>query len=340
MSSKLENQTDFMNGKYEVPMLWKDHAVLPNNYKVAERIFASLTQRLRKDPTLHKLYQKTFENYIRKGYSRKMSPEEVNRTSEKTRYLPHHPVFNPNKPGKIRVVFDAASKHEGVSLNSRLLSAPDLLNNLTGVLMRFRLHPAAISADIEEMFHQVKVKEQDRDSLRFLWKNEISSPKPSDTYQMTVHIFGAKDSPTCANHALKQAGRDQSTEASTRESILKSFYVDDLLKSTQNVDTGRYLCRELIATMQRGGFKLTKFVSNNEQVLNSIPEGLRSPAKKIEINGGETVRALGIKWEIKPDTYDETKIKRGILRVVSSLFDPLGFISPYTAKAKMILQEI
>ena len=54
-----------MNGKYEVPMLWKDHAVLPNNYKVAERRFASLTQRLRKDPTLHKLYQETPRRHLK-----------------------------------------------------------------------------------------------------------------------------------------------------------------------------------------------------------------------------------------------------------------------------------
>ena len=59
-------------------------------------------------------------------------------TTSKTWYLPHHAVLNPIKPGKVCVVFDAASKFDGVSLNDKLLTGPDLLHNLVGILMRFR----------------------------------------------------------------------------------------------------------------------------------------------------------------------------------------------------------
>ena len=88
---------------------------------------------------------------------------------EKIWYLPHHPVQNPNKPGKIRRVANAASKYRGQSLNSNLLTGPDLLNSLLGILLRFREHPIAILADIESMFTQIAVKQEDQSALRFLW---------------------------------------------------------------------------------------------------------------------------------------------------------------------------
>ena len=95
-----------------------------------------------------------------------MSPEEAKIATPKTWYLPHHAVLNPNKPGKVRVVFDAASKFDGVSLNDNLLTGPDLLNNLVGILLRFRSGKIGVMADVQQMFHQVRVCEEDRASLR------------------------------------------------------------------------------------------------------------------------------------------------------------------------------
>ena len=84
------------------------------------------------------------ENLIQKGYARKMTEEESVRRSQSTWYSPHHGVFHPQKQGKIRVVFDAASLHDGVSLNNQLLQGPDLTNNLLGILLRFRQYPITL----------------------------------------------------------------------------------------------------------------------------------------------------------------------------------------------------
>ena len=83
--------------------------------------------------------------------------------------MPHHGVFHPQKQGKIRVVFDVASLHDGVSLNNQLLQGSDFTNSLLGILLRFRRYPIALVVDIEGMFHQVKVPAEDSDALRFLW---------------------------------------------------------------------------------------------------------------------------------------------------------------------------
>ena len=73
-----------------------------------------------------------------KGYARKLTPEKAARKSRITWYLPHHPVFNVNKANKCRVVFDAAARFNGVSLNDQLYQGPDLTGSLVGVLIRFR----------------------------------------------------------------------------------------------------------------------------------------------------------------------------------------------------------
>lgn len=115
------------------------------------------------------------EALITKGYAETASARKHNK---KTWYFPHFPVINPMKPRKVPVVHDAAAKTKGVSLNDHLLTGPDLLQSPPGVLMRLRQHRVAVSADIKEMFMQVKIREEDRDALRYLWRNKERGESP------------------------------------------------------------------------------------------------------------------------------------------------------------------
>ena len=87
-------------------------------------------------------------------------------TDDSTWYLPHHGVYHPCKPGKIRVVLDCSTEFHGTSLNKELLPGPDLTSQLVGVLTRFRTEEVAFMADIEAMFHQVHIPEKERSFLR------------------------------------------------------------------------------------------------------------------------------------------------------------------------------
>ena len=185
-----------------------------------------------------------------------MPEEELYPNSKPLWYLPHHAVFHPCKPDKLRVVFDCAARFKGTSLNDQLLHDPDLTNSLFGVLQRFRQEQVALVSDIEAMFHQVKVDPLDSDALIFLWwPNDDLSAQPIE-YRMEVHLFGSTLSPSCANLCIRKTARDNIGNFSLEviDTVLKNFYVDDSMKSVQSSCAAIDLRRQLCELLQKGGF--------------------------------------------------------------------------------------
>ena len=161
----------------------------------------------------------------------------------------------------------------GTSLNDQLMQGPDLNNNLVGVLMRFRQEKFAIIADIESIFHQARVDPRDRDALRFLWwpSGELHST-PAE-YKMAVHVFGATSSPSCACFYLLRTAEDNKDTFPNEivNTVKTNFYLDDCLKSVRTRHDARLLVKMLTELLSRGGFSLTKWMSNDREVLASIP---------------------------------------------------------------------
>ena len=346
----LQKTTTMSGGHYETGLLWRNEDVkLPNNRSEAERRLWSLKRRFSRESDLEEKYRAVMEEYIVKGHARKLTSEEAATTGPKTWYLPHFPVTNPNKPGKVRIVFDAAAEYAGTSLNNNLLQEPDCTNSLVGVLLRFRQDNSVIVADIESMFHQVKVREEDQDSLRFLWWNGSTDDHPEE-YVMTVHILGAADSPCAANSTLKRTADDNERDfdAVTVDTLRRNFYVDDCLKSVPTPDAAIQLASQLVELCAKGGFNLTKFMSNDRQVLAKIPvEKRATPSLDLDLDELPVNRALGVRWNIETDTFgfkvvdlDKPNTMRGVLSTISSVFDPLNFAAPVMLPAKQIMQTL
>ncbi|XP_063722159.1 uncharacterized protein LOC134848573 [Symsagittifera roscoffensis] len=119
--SVLKNDTFHDGERYIVPMLWNDkESTLPNNYFSSLAQLKSLEKRLAKDPSLRKKYAETIREDVQKGYVITVKAQDPKSRANREWYLPHHPVLNPNKHGKVRRVVNGASKCHGASLNKSL----------------------------------------------------------------------------------------------------------------------------------------------------------------------------------------------------------------------------
>lgn len=204
-----------------------------------------------------------------------------------------------------------------------------MTNLLVGVLLRFRKENVAIMADIEAMFYQVRIPESQRSFFRFFWWEDGNLEKEPTEYEMCVHLFGAVSSGGCANYALRQTADDCEAQfgPEVAETIRRNFYVDDMLKSVNEVTKAKTLVAGVQAGCASGGFRLTKFVSNSREVLDSVPVEHRAPsvANLDLLNSLPVERALGTQWCVEDDTLgfriemkDSPLSRKGILGTISS----------------------
>ncbi|XP_038074806.1 uncharacterized protein LOC119742710 [Patiria miniata] len=336
------------DGHYETALPFKNgEPNLPNNKFMASKRLGHLRSKFERDREYQQKYSKLMDALIADGYAEPV-PNIVHRDSPAW-YIPHHGVQQPNK---LRVVFDCSAQYKDESLNSHLLTGPDLTNKLVGVLCRFRQEKIAFMCDVKEMFHQFRVIDNHRDYLRFLWWPKGNYHQPPGEFRMKVHLFGAGSSPGCSNFALKQLARDHVSEfgREVTDFILHVFYVDDGLRSVKSekeaidmISGTRQLCK-------KGGLHLHKFVSNSREVLNSVPAEDRAKGIR-EVNllhdDLPIERALGVQWCIESDSFnfritlqDKPLTRRGILSTVMSVYDPLGLLAPVVLVGKEILQEL
>ncbi|GFU95960.1 pro-Pol polyprotein [Trichonephila clavipes] len=139
-------------------------------------------------------------DYSKLGHMELIPENEIDVSASYSFYLPHHPVFNKNGD-KFRVVFDGSAKSSsGTSLNDKLMVGQQLQTDLATLLIRFRTHKIAITADIEKMYRQITL--QDSDFQRIVWRN--SPFKPNQDFRLTRLAYGTASAPYLAIKCLQQ----------------------------------------------------------------------------------------------------------------------------------------
>ncbi|XP_068221310.1 uncharacterized protein [Palaemon carinicauda] len=350
----VSNGIKIIDGKQlKIPLPLKGDGIqFPDNKLVVQKRLSNLKQKLQKNVSMKNDYINFMKNMIDKGYAERVPLNETCLTNGKVWFVPHHGVYHPRKTDKIRVVFDCSFMYKNVSLNDCLLQGPDLSNSLAGILCRFRNHSVAFTCDVEAMYHQVLVNEEHRNLLRFLWFDNHDLDGDIVQYRMTVHLFGARSSPSVANYDLKAAAdrfKDKTTEKAA-EFIKEDFYVDDGLKSVATVEEAINLAKDSQMICKRGGFHLHKFVANNAEVLKAMcPDEVAQSVKNLDLTKDKlpVERTLGMEWCTETDTFNfnvkpiqRPSTRRNVLSIVSSIFDPLGMISPFILTGKKVLQTL
>lgn len=352
----LERTTVLIDGRWHVGLPWKDeNCAMPDSYPNALSRLKGVERKMSVNKGYAYRYTERVSHLFENNFAEEIKVKGT-QLSPRTWYLPHFGVDNPNKK-KLRLVFDAAAKTNGLCLNDYLHKGPDLLASLLGIMMRFRENKFAVTGDIKDMFLRVKIREEDQSAFQFIWRNNPS--EPVQTYKMTSLIFGANCSPFIAQFVKnKNAQRFESTMPDAVQAIYKQHYMDDYIDSFSDEDSAILMVKNIADIHKAGGFEIRNWTSNSIPVLDSVPkETLGTGAVRFKVDQQfEGERTLGLLWYPSEDTlgFDvsmkripeeiitgkQKPTKRIFLRVIMSIFDVFGFLAPFTIQGKIMLQDI
>ncbi len=311
--------------------------------------FKSLSRTLEKRPEMKAHFMEFMQKILDSHHAELAPPVQE---GKEYWYLLFFGVYHPQKHNQIRVVFDSSAKFNGVSLNDVLLTGPDMNNSLLGVLLRFRKEPVAITADIQQMFHCFLVREDCRDVLHFVWYKDNDPAKEVVDYRMRVHVFGNSPSPAVAIYGLRIVAQEGKDEFGTdvHHFVERDFYMDDALKSFPTAEEAIDILTRTQTMLAASNLKLHKVATNKAEVLDAFP--MEDRAKDLQnlnlfVDDLPDQRSLGVKWSIMTDVLtfhipktERPYMRRGVLSVVNSLFDPLGFLAPITIQGRLLLREM
>ncbi|XP_068712869.1 uncharacterized protein [Montipora foliosa] len=356
---------DYQDGRWIAEYPWiKNPSALPDNRRVAVATLISTEKRLLKNPQHAKIYDMQIKDMVARDVARKLSKKELNSYKGPIHYISHHEVLKPDsKSTPVRIVFNSSTNYMGHVLNEYWAKGPDLLNNLVGVLIRFRENQVALMGDIRKMYHTVKTKPIDQHTHRFLWRDMDTTREP-DTYIIQRVSFGDKPSGTIATVALRKTaemGRERYPQAT--QIIQDNTYMDDIIDSTEDLPTAQTIASDIENLIKKGGFQVKGWIFSDDPInqdKTAIPSEPNTSTEKVlgiiwnpvkdylcfevKLNFSRKKHKLRIETDSKtnplPYEIPEQLTKRIILSQVNSIYDPLGLSGPFTVRAKIMMRQI
>ncbi|XP_036345643.1 uncharacterized protein LOC118754877, partial [Rhagoletis pomonella] len=330
------------DGRVVVRLPFKDDpGLLGHSYEIARKRFEALERRLSRTSDVKRQYADFMLEYEQLGH---MSLVTTPKLDVPHFYIPHHCVLKPNSTTtKLRVVFDASCQTTTQrSLNDLLMVGPTIQPDLYTLLLRFRTYRYAITADVVKMFRQILVDPHDRKFQYILWRS--TSDQPLRTFELNTVTYGTATAPYLAIRSMQYLAEQCMDEFKVgAEAIKSSFYVDDFICGANTLECLHQIKTEVIEILRRGRFELAKWHSNYSEFVNDCT------IKDLNLEDDSVTSTLGLRWDQREDVFmfafvlkrtSHAVTKRSILSIASSLFDPLGLVSPIIILAKILIQEL
>ncbi|XP_033730738.1 uncharacterized protein LOC117320185 [Pecten maximus] len=337
----------------------RDPGVLPNNFVAAKARMVSTERRLlRIGADYAKLYHDQIRDMVKRKVARKLSEREIDEYDGPVHYLPHHEVLKPDsRSTPLRIVFNSSASFMGHSLNDYWAKGPNIVNDLMSVLIRFREGQVGMAGDISKMYNSVKMSESDQHTHRFLWR-DMDQGKEPDHYVMEAVTFGDRPSGAIASMALlKTAELAKELYPEVTQIIKENSYVDDILCSTDSTSAAKNLSEDIDVVLEKGGFKVKHWtlsgmstalgnnVNTQEKVLGMIWDPKMDTFKyKARLNFSPKVKKIHQEQNLSegdiPNQIPQRLTHRMVLSQVSSIFDPLGLITPFILCAKLLMRAL
>ncbi|XP_055918462.1 uncharacterized protein LOC129950553 [Eupeodes corollae] len=302
----MERSLKLVDRQYEIGLLWdSDNVKLPESYNMAFKGLQVLEKSLTRKPELLEWQNNYFASLLSKGYARIASKEELEREWDRVCHL---------------------------------MKGPDNLVPLHAGIFKFRERQVAVNADVREMFHRIRIKAEDQQCQRILWRDGDTSREPT-VYIMQVMMFGPRCSPSCAQYVKNHHAnlfKEECPEAVN--GLTKRTYVDDYLSSHNSIEEAVAVTKDTIRICHSMNFDLVGIQSNSREFLDQMPEG-NVNSKLVSINPNESDHIMSKVLE-EMLTEDAVITKRKMLKTIMKIFDPLGIASVFIIRGRILLQEV
>ena len=363
---QFKTDLDFDGSRYVTKLPFKTFGrdELADNFLSSKRRLQNLRPKLLKQGIFER-YDKIFKEYEKEQIIERVPIDEEPKGCGLVHYLPHRPVVREDRATtKIRAVFDASAATEGVSLNNCLFSGPNLLSKIFDILLRFRLNKIAIVADIKQAFLNIGIHKEDQDYLRFLWFEDDTKDSKILVYRHLRVLFGLTCSPFLLNGTIRHhLSQYMSSHKEFVSKFIDDLYVDDTTSGCESVSEGKEFYFTASKLLKEGAFELRKWQSSDQQLQeffdkhqHQVPSGVNDDLtfSQTQLGTSDTTqnRVLGVSWDVKSDefVFDFSMIvssakmtamtKRKVLKLSASIYDPLGYLCPITARLKTIFQML
>ncbi|CAI5444496.1 unnamed protein product [Caenorhabditis angaria] len=332
----------------EVGWPWKPNGkeMLKDNREISYRRLVKLRETKNGLEKMRKI-EKTLQEHLKAGYIEEITMDEIEKSGNPCYFMPVQVVTNENsETTRDRVVFDgSSSKKNEKSLNAVLAQGPVKVPEVQRILLKAKTSNKVLSSDIEKAYHQIWLKEEDRNTTCFFFARDIEKPITKNNiviYRFTRIPFGIISSPFLLMEAIKFFANKKCKNEHVMNAINKSMYVDNLFIFLNDVKELKDICEYSKDFFSKLKMNLREYWINGEDLTKILkPEDVSK--------SGENQKILGYKWSTTKDTFkvkQPRKLKENILSkreamgYLGSIFDPLGTHSPLTTEGKLLIPKV